>query len=127
MMELTGGNAYDTEDRKDEDDFYFFLSHLECQNKSTPNAATSVSDYSVSTFTKKIDKGQVCTKADLPAIKKEDPFMYYSIPAARKSVVLDDAISAAELETSQSHTVRRQSLISFECYSDVLLQNLFDD
>lgn len=129
MMEQTGGNYnYEGEESDDEDDIYSFLSSRERQNKS--NASPGVSDFAdftIPTFTKKIDKEQVCTKDNLPAIKQNDPFMYYSIPAARKSVMFDDAISAAELESTKSHTVRRQSRISFECYPDELLQNLFGE
>ena len=83
---------------------------------------------------------------DLESIKREDPFMYYSIPGVRISKMLmkDGAdtyklsaastmkrscfSSASRLETVQGkaqETVVRKSCISFECHPDLLLDEEF--
>ncbi|KAL7527043.1 hypothetical protein ACHAXR_001772 [Thalassiosira sp. AJA248-18] len=84
---------------------------------------------------------------DLKSIKKQDLFMYYSIPEVRRAEMLLEGIDASkDLATCEltrncisspsslitlqgkalTHTVTRSSCISFECHPDILLFDLDD-
>ena len=88
---------------------------------------------------KTVDLKYITSLDDLKSIKKQDPFMYYSIPGARKATVLmQEAIDLSNLigagqavqdETPQaSQKVSRSSRISFECHPDLLLaDNMLND
>ncbi len=85
------------------------------------------------------------SEEDLEALKKQDPFLYYSIPTVRNAVVR--RCSAAHVTTTQrnpdpeparsrrascpsrveSSMVERKSCISFECHTDLLLEDYMDD
>ena len=70
---------------------------------------------------------------DLRSIKKEDPFLYYSIPGVRSAKLLGQEVDINNLGTSRlvqgrpvqsSQTVTRRRCISFECHPDLLFENL---
>jgi len=80
---------------------------------------------------------------DLESIRRDDPFMYYSIPGVRRAKLLMNNIDLANLGSngladrdSSSHSssdegpqrqkVSRSTCISFECHPDLLLQDLMD-
>ena len=85
---------------------------------------------------KTVDLKYITSLDDLKSIKKEDPFMYYSIPGARRATVLMQAIDLSNLigarqavvqdETPQaaSQKVSRSTRISFECHPDLLLADM---
>jgi len=68
---------------------------------------------------------------DLQALREKDAFLYYSIPGVRRaelgfgdssrsSRVLD---SPAAVEASASTTVKRCTRVSFECHTDLLMED----
>ncbi len=74
---------------------------------------------------------------ELCRLRKEDPFMYYSIPVATRLKLFAKDIDASGLEMSCSRpragqkrapslTVTRRSCISFECDPLLLLEDLMD-
>ena len=79
---------------------------------------------------------------DLKALKKEDPFLYYSIPGVRAATIQSNrsvdmsslhggviprrASCPSRIESTPT-TVERRSSISFECHPDLLLENLGED
>ena len=87
------------------------------------------------------------SEEDLEALKKQDPFLYYSIPTVRNAVLR--RCSAAHVTTTrrnpeparsrsrsrrascpsrvESSMVERKSCISFECHTDLLLEDFMDD
>ena len=90
------------------------------------------------------------SEEDLQALKKQDPFLYYSIPKIRNTVLRSSAANAdvttqtqrnqnqksadsrrasrpSQVESSSSAMVERKSCISFECHTDLLLEDLMDD
>ena len=72
---------------------------------------------------------------DLQALREKDAFLYYSIPSvrhaelgfsdpSRSSRVLDSpAAAAASEEASASTTVKRCTRVSFECHTDLLMED----
>jgi len=85
---------------------------------------------------------------DLELLKKQDPFLYFSIPAVHHAAVVRNSrgidMSAIQgsrskatsrrascpsriQQTSDSTKVERKSRISFECHTDLLLEELMDD
>ena len=81
---------------------------------------------------------------DLKALKKQDPFLYYSIPRpVRRSSSTADvttqhnqesarscsrrASCPSRVESSPSPLVERKSCISFECHTDIELDDFMDD
>ncbi|KAL7539582.1 hypothetical protein ACHAXR_010158 [Thalassiosira sp. AJA248-18] len=95
---------------------------------------------------KEIDLRQVGAD-DLKSIQKQDPFMYYSIPGVRSATVLLRDIDTSNLGASlmsrncvscpsrlrtqdnapSSQKVARRTCISFECYPDLIFEDLLDD
>jgi hypothetical protein len=65
---------------------------------------------------------------DLQSLKQEDPFLYYSIPAVRRAALhLEEPdLSGSSLEESTT-VVKRRTRVSFECHSDVLMEDLLGD
>jgi hypothetical protein len=94
-----------------------------CSSKSNPKLTYTV---------KPPSKHQhICTKdltsKDLADLKETDSFMYYSIPSVRKAAILGkDEAQALSLENEGSvpQIVTRQSRISFEFHSDILIEDL---
>ena len=86
---------------------------------------------------------------DLELLKKHDPFLYFSIPAVHYAAVVrnsrDIDMSAIQGSRSKAATsrrascpsriqqssdttkVERKSRISFECHTDLLMEELMDD
>ena len=85
------------------------------------------------------------SEEDLEALKKQDPFLYYSIPTVRNAA--PRRYRVAHVTTTQrnpeparsrsrrascpsrveSSMVERKSCISFECHTDLLLEDFMDD
>jgi hypothetical protein len=64
---------------------------------------------------------------DLDLLKKQDPFLYYSIPAVRTAAVVHSRdIDMSAIQGQDSRRVERQSRISFECHTDLLMGDLFE-
>mmetsp|Transcript_43466 Transcript_43466/g.74182 ORF Transcript_43466/g.74182 Transcript_43466/m.74182 type:complete len:137 (-) Transcript_43466:282-692(-) len=93
---------------------------------TTLNMETAAKEKPVQVSLKRIDAD------DLKSIKKDDPFLYYSIPEVRKAAMAGRDIDMSELggiletmndkDQTQS-TVKRQTRISFECPLDVCLMD----
>ena len=83
---------------------------------------------------------------DLQALRKKDPFLYYSIPSVRRAELgfndsscscsskgLDSSVSAAAVsdddndKSSASTTVKRCTRVSFECHTDLLLEEYLSE
>ena len=64
---------------------------------------------------------------ELQSLKQDDPFLYYSIPAARRAALdlADSDMSEASLR--ELGTVKRCTRVSFECHTDLLLDDLMGD
>ena len=75
-----------------------------------------------------IDIGNLSTE-DLQSLKQNDPFLYYSIPAVlRAALNLEEPdVSTLSSEESTSITVKRCTRVSFECHTDVLMEDLLGD
>mmetsp|Transcript_43467 Transcript_43467/g.74183 ORF Transcript_43467/g.74183 Transcript_43467/m.74183 type:complete len:137 (-) Transcript_43467:282-692(-) len=93
---------------------------------TTLNMETAAKEKPVQVSLKRIDAD------DLKSIKKDDPFLYYSIPEVRKAAMVGRHIGVSELggildtmnDKGQSESVvKRQTRISFECPLDVCLMD----
>ena len=67
-------------------------------------------------------------------LKKQDPFLYYSIPSVRREAVCGRSSGnkgsidvSSSLLQYDSRRVERRSCISFECHTDLLLEDCFLD
>jgi len=65
---------------------------------------------------------------NLKSLKQEDPFLYYSIPSVRRAAVFGNKcttdVSSLQQSTNSSWVeVQRRSCISFECHTDLILEN----
>lgn len=88
------------------------------------------------------------TAEDLQAMKEHDAFLYYSIPSVRRAQILrlqdvdvsrleqeDDLSiqrqrrsSSSRIESTPSNTtVKRQTRVSFECHTDLLMEDLLGE
>ena len=84
------------------------------------------------------------TEEDLKTLKKQDPFLYFSIPAVRTATLLNRDVDMASLQGGQcsrrascpsriestpptTTKVERRTCISFECHTDLLLEDFFDE
>ena len=105
-----------------------------------PATATTVEEHSPKKA-KVIDTAHL-KEEDLKALKKEDPFLYYSIPGVRAATIQSNrSVDMSSLHGGVIHRrascpsriestptkVERRSSISFECHPDLLLENLEDD
>ena len=70
-----------------------------------------------------IDLRNIGTK-DLMYIKKQDPFLYYSIPEVRNAKTLGRDVDPS---AQPPRTAKRSSCISFECHPDLLFEDLLSD
>lgn len=57
---------------------------------------------------------------DLKSIKEQDPFMYYSLPEARRAMGFDTSNVGVCPSLSDSSKVTRRTCISYECHPDLL-------
>ncbi|KAL7486340.1 hypothetical protein ACHAW6_011934, partial [Cyclotella cf. meneghiniana] len=73
------------------------------------------------------------TSSDLASLKRNDPFMYYSIPSAKNAALhCEDYSMFVDLEKSKRNSltevsVTRQRRISTECHPDILMEKMFTD
>jgi hypothetical protein len=82
------------------------------------------------------------TEEDLKTLRKQDPFLYFSIPAVRTATLLSRDVDMASLQGGQCSRrascpsridstpptkVERRTCISFECHTDLLLEDCFDE
>lgn len=82
--------------------------------------------------------------SDVAALKKKDPFMYYSIPTLKRAAVLQTGFDLSSFDASTTlsrppfkkreeadddelvpHIVSRKCRISFECHTYLLLEDIF--
>ena len=76
-----------------------------------------------------IDIGNLSTE-DLQSLKQDDPFLYYSIPAVRRAALNleePDVSALSSGESTSTITVKRCTRVSFECHTDVLMEDLLGD
>jgi hypothetical protein len=93
---------------------------------------------------KKMIDTSTLKEEDLKTLKEQDPFLYNSIPAVRTATVLNRDVDVSSLQGGQPSTSRRascpsriestpttkierRSCISFECHTDLLLEDCIDD
>ncbi|KAL7460153.1 hypothetical protein ACHAXS_000618 [Conticribra weissflogii] len=94
-----------------------------------------------------ININQLSTNDDLAILKKEDPFMYYSIPAVKKAEYLFQDVDVTILKNScmrrnsiscpgrmeseefsqPMRSITRKSRISFECHNSGFESSFLDD
>ncbi|KAL7430630.1 hypothetical protein ACHAXM_002285 [Skeletonema potamos] len=96
-----------------------------------------------------VDVNKGLSAQDLQALKKQDPFLYYSIPGVRNAAVRfnADADNMHQLAqdglrrncascpasmqgtatNEESAKVKRCTRVSFECHTDLLLEDLMED
>ena len=95
-----------------------------------------------------VDVNKALSAQDLQSLKKRDPFLYYSIPGVREASVClkqvdmhqlaqdglkrNCASCPASIQTvatsdNSATKVKRCTRISFECHTDLLLDDLFED
>mmetsp|Transcript_26564 Transcript_26564/g.55773 ORF Transcript_26564/g.55773 Transcript_26564/m.55773 type:complete len:153 (+) Transcript_26564:139-597(+) len=90
---------------------------------------------------KTVDIDDLKTDDDLETLKKDDPFLYYSIPAVRRSEFLNEDICVTKILRSgmprhQScpgrmevhqpgpRSISRRTRISFECHDSLIMGNM---
>jgi len=115
----------------------------------TPTAeADTMNMNSFTVFTKgepiqqKVIDTRNLTEEDLKTLRKQDPFLYFSIPAVRTATLLSRDVDMASLQGGQCSRrascpsriestpptkVERRTCISFECHTDLLLEACFDE
>ena len=126
-----------------------------CNSSSTPMAEWSSESESivVPTNASSPEQREVfdisnLSNEDLQALRKKDPFLYYSIPSVRRAELgfndsscscscsskgLDSSVSAAAVsddyndKSSASTTVKRCTRVSFECHADLLLEEYLSE
>ena len=66
---------------------------------------------------------------DLQSLKQEDPFLYYSIPSVRREALrfAQPELSASRCAEESTTVVKRRTRVSFECHSDLLMEDLLGD
>ncbi len=80
------------------------------------------------------------TSSDLASLKRNDPFMYYSIPSVKNAALRCRDASLTDLRSSRKGSeiksicnslrkipVTRQRRISMECHPDLLVEEMFVD
>ena len=81
------------------------------------------------------------SEEDLEALRKQDPFLYYSIPRPvrrssaavvttqhnQESARTRRASCPSRVESSSSALVERKSCIYFECHTDLILEDCMND
>ena len=82
---------------------------------STPSCAPEPIEVDISTL----------SAEDLQSLKREDPFLYYSIPAVRRAALFNlEEPDVSESSLGDSTTVKRCTRVSFECHSDLIMEDL---
>ncbi len=85
---------------------------------------------------KKVIDTSSLNEEDLKTLKKQDPFLYFSIPAVRTAAHLSrgrdvnisclKGIRSSHRESLQTTKIERQSRISFECHISKILDSMDD-
>ncbi|KAL3776282.1 hypothetical protein HJC23_003152 [Cyclotella cryptica] len=83
------------------------------------------------------------TNSDVAALKKSDPFMYYSIPSLRSATLRGEDVNESAVlnlmprrgskrsetesqrDVASKRTVSRRTRISAECHPDLLMEDIF--
>ncbi len=115
-----------------------YVTTLTVPTKGAASASTSSDE-----APKKVIDTRNLSEEDLEALKKQDPFLYYSITTVGTSVLRRNSASndvttrrnpepARSRRVScpsrvESSMVERKSCISFECHTDLLLEDFMDD
>ena len=91
---------------------------------------------------KKVIDTRYLKEEDLKTLKEQDPFLYYSIPGVRAATILSNgSVDMSSLRCGVSprrascpsriestpFKVERRTCISFECHTDLLLEDCFDE
>lgn len=114
-----------------------FTTIFEESESASDNAGVSEDDKSLQ---KTVDIDDLKTDDDLKTLKKNDPFLYYSIPAVRRSEFLNEDICVTKILRSgmprhQScpgrmevhqpgpRSISRRTRISFECHDSLAMGN----
>ena len=64
---------------------------------------------------------------DLQSLKEDDPFLYYSLPAVRRSELHLGELDMSDSSLEEPTTIKRRTRLSFECHADLLLDDLMED
>ena len=106
---------------------------------------TKGGDSATQTTQKKMIDTSLLNEEDLQTLKRQDPFLYYSIPAVLTATQLRRDVDMSRLNggmsslkvsypsrigsasSNTSTTVERKSRISFECHTDAIMEGLIDD
>ena len=76
------------------------------------------------------------SEEDLQSLRQQDPFLYYSIPSVRRDELhlrdqcpkrLESRAAVSDKSSSSSTTVKRCTRMSFECHTDLLMDDLLWD
>jgi hypothetical protein len=68
------------------------------------------------------------SESDLQVFRKQDPFMYHSIPSVHKANITLQAVDNVKtILTQASSIVIRKSRVSTESHPSLLMEDLFDD
>mmetsp|Transcript_50732 Transcript_50732/g.108129 ORF Transcript_50732/g.108129 Transcript_50732/m.108129 type:complete len:136 (-) Transcript_50732:277-684(-) len=74
----------------------------------------------------KVDLSEL-SETDLGSLERQDPFMYYSIPAVRRAKLFFEEVDHSEVASSlPSQVVSRQSRVTTECDAILLLDDLLN-
>jgi hypothetical protein len=118
-------------------------------SKTSQYSSDHILTVSVPTFVERpVEQLEVSnlTSSDLASLKRNDAFMYYSIPTARAAAMhgkdVDPSLLRVDASTSSpsseeettsrkarkvSRKVTRQRRVSTECHPDLMLEELFSD
>ena len=125
------------------------------RNANTAGAGTAVNGDYVTTLTvpakgatastdgapKRVIGTRNLSEEDLEALRKQDPFLYYSIPRPvcrssaadvttqhnQESALTRRVSCPSRIESSSSAMVERKSCISFECHTDSISEDCIND
>ena len=67
------------------------------------------------------------TTEDLQSLKQDDPFLYYSIPVVRRAEFSLEEPDMSHSNFKGSTTVKRRTRVSYECHTDLLMDDLLED
>ena len=67
------------------------------------------------------------TVEEIESLNKTDPFLYYSIPAVQAATFSSKGIDYSALKERAPSKVERRSRISFECHTDLVMEEFMED
>ncbi len=73
-----------------------------------------------------IDIGNLSTE-DLQSLKQDDPFLYDSMPVVRRAAFSLDEPDMSRSSFKGSTIVKRRTRVSYECPTDLLVDDLLED